>query len=123
MRVIGTLNEGALHAQLKEWYRRPGDRLEQSVGGFVVDLVRGDLLVEIEAPYRELFRRDGQQREELTHAINQIHDWLQYIQDNKTAVEEKLGLLLAGLGLRLGHGHGRCLPSRNVSFRPKTSVR
>ena len=48
MRVIGTLNEGALHAQLKEWYRRPGDRLEQSVGGFVVDLVRGDLLVEIQ---------------------------------------------------------------------------
>ena len=48
MRVIGTLNEGALHAQLKEWYRRPGDRLEQNVGGFVVDLVRGDLLVEIQ---------------------------------------------------------------------------
>jgi hypothetical protein len=29
--VIGTLNEGALHAQLKEWYRRPGDRVEQPV--------------------------------------------------------------------------------------------
>jgi hypothetical protein len=45
---IGTLNEGALHAQLKEWYRRPGDLLEQIAGGFVVDLVRGDLLVEIQ---------------------------------------------------------------------------
>ena len=45
---IGTLNEGALHAQLKEWYRRPGDLLEQVTGGFVVDLVRGDLLVEIQ---------------------------------------------------------------------------
>jgi hypothetical protein len=45
---IGTLNEGALHAQLKEWYRRPGDLLEQAAGGFVVDLVRGDLLVEIQ---------------------------------------------------------------------------
>jgi hypothetical protein len=47
-RVIGTLNEGALHAQLKEWYRRPGDRLEQEVDGYVVDLVRGDLLVEVQ---------------------------------------------------------------------------
>jgi hypothetical protein len=46
--TIGTLNEGALHAQLKNWYRRPGDRIEQVVGGFVVDLVRGDLLVEIQ---------------------------------------------------------------------------
>jgi hypothetical protein len=45
---IGTLNEGALHAQLKEWYRRPGDLLEQVAGSFVVDLVRGDLLVEIQ---------------------------------------------------------------------------
>jgi hypothetical protein len=46
--AIGTLNEGLLHAQLKEWYRRPGDELEQAVGEFVVDLVRGDLLVEIQ---------------------------------------------------------------------------
>jgi hypothetical protein len=46
--TIGTLNEGALHAQLKDWYRRPGDRVEQLVDGFVVDLVRGELLVEIQ---------------------------------------------------------------------------
>jgi hypothetical protein len=45
---IGTLNEGALHAQLKDWYRRPGDRIEAVVDGFVVDLVRRDLLVEIQ---------------------------------------------------------------------------
>ena len=35
--MIGTLNEGSLHAQLKEWYRRPGDLLEQPVDGYVVD--------------------------------------------------------------------------------------
>ena len=46
--AIGTLNEGALHAQLKDWYQRPDDRIEQAVGRFVIDLVRGDLLVEIQ---------------------------------------------------------------------------
>ena len=46
--AIGTLNEGALHAQLKDWYRRRGDRVEQLVDGFVVDLVRSELLVEIQ---------------------------------------------------------------------------
>ena len=46
--MIGTLNEGALHAQLKEWYREPGDLLEVKVGSYVVDLVRGDLLVEFQ---------------------------------------------------------------------------
>src|SRR4051812_40044051 len=46
--MIGTLNEGRLHAQLKEWYRRPGDGVEQPLRSFVIDLVRGDTLIEIE---------------------------------------------------------------------------
>jgi hypothetical protein len=48
VRVIGTLNEGALHAQLKTWCARPGDRAEQKVDGYVIDLVRGVLLIEIQ---------------------------------------------------------------------------
>jgi len=49
-------------------------------------------LVELEAPIRPLFRKDGQQRAELTHAINQIADWIGYIEDNKKVVEYDLGL-------------------------------
>jgi hypothetical protein len=45
---IGTLNEGPLHAALKDWYARPGDQFEVSVGDFVIDIVRGDLLIEIQ---------------------------------------------------------------------------
>lgn len=45
---IGTLGERHLHAALKEWYRRPGDRSEVDFEGFVVDLVRGDELIEIQ---------------------------------------------------------------------------
>lgn len=45
---IGTLNEKPLHAALKAWYAQPGDQLEVSIDGFVVDIVRGDLLVEIQ---------------------------------------------------------------------------
>jgi hypothetical protein len=46
--MIGTLREGALHAQLKEWYRHPGDEVEKKLSGYVVDIVRGDLLIEIQ---------------------------------------------------------------------------
>jgi hypothetical protein len=49
-------------------------------------------LVEIESPVRELFRKDGQEREDLTHAIRQIRDWVRYIEDNKRTVEVELGL-------------------------------
>jgi hypothetical protein len=48
MSGIGLLNEKPLHASLKQWYARPGDRFEVPVDGYVIDLVRDDLLIEIQ---------------------------------------------------------------------------
>jgi hypothetical protein len=48
MSGIGLLNEKPLHASLKQWYARPGDQFEVPVGGFVIDIVRDDLLIEIQ---------------------------------------------------------------------------
>ena len=45
---IGTLRERPLHASLKAWCARPGDRMEVAVDGFVIDLVRADLLIEVQ---------------------------------------------------------------------------
>ena len=42
---IGTLKERSLHASVKKWYARPGDRLEKRVQGYVVDIVRDGSLV------------------------------------------------------------------------------
>jgi hypothetical protein len=53
MSRIGLLNEKPLHASLKQWYARPGDRFEVPVDGFVIDIVRDDLLIEIQT--RNLF--------------------------------------------------------------------
>lgn len=48
MSGIGLLNEKPLHASLKQWYAQPGDRFEVAVDGFVIDIVRDDLLLEIQ---------------------------------------------------------------------------
>ena len=48
MSDIGLLNEKTLHASLKKWYARPGDRFEVPVDGFVIDIVRDGLLLEIQ---------------------------------------------------------------------------
>lgn len=45
---IGTLNEGSLHAALKDWYAKPGDRFEVPLNGFVIDIVRENLLIEVQ---------------------------------------------------------------------------
>jgi hypothetical protein len=48
MSGIGLLNEKPLHASLKEWYAQSGDQFEVTVDGFVIDIVRDYLLLEIQ---------------------------------------------------------------------------
>jgi translation initiation factor IF-1 len=45
---VGTLREKPLHAALKQWYAEPGDAFEVALDRFVIDIVRGDLLIEIQ---------------------------------------------------------------------------
>lgn len=45
---IGTLNESSLHASIKDFLAVPGDRFEVPLAGFVIDIVRGDELIEIQ---------------------------------------------------------------------------
>ncbi|HHX43666.1 MAG TPA: hypothetical protein GX714_06730, partial [Chloroflexi bacterium] len=45
---IGTHRETSLHAALKAWYAEEGDQIEAVVDGYVIDVVRGDLLIEIQ---------------------------------------------------------------------------
>ncbi len=45
---IGTLRERSLHARLKRLYAEPGDRVEEKVEGYWVDIRRGDEVIEIQ---------------------------------------------------------------------------
>lgn len=46
---IGTLNESSLHKDLKHWYQEPGDQVEVPVDGYIIDIKRGELLIEIQS--------------------------------------------------------------------------
>ncbi len=48
MAGIGTLRETGLHTALKAWCARPGDLLEATVDGYVVDVLRGETVIEIQ---------------------------------------------------------------------------
>jgi hypothetical protein len=45
---IGTLNETTLHTDLKWLYSESNDQLERKVGKYVVDIIRDDLMIEIQ---------------------------------------------------------------------------
>jgi len=42
------MTEYSLHSEIKDWYMVSGDELEVKVEGFIVDILRGKLLIEIQ---------------------------------------------------------------------------
>jgi hypothetical protein len=68
---VGLLNEKPLHASLKAWYAQPGDRCEVNVDGSIIDIVRGELLVEIQTQGFSVLKR---KLEKLTanHAVRLV---------------------------------------------------
>lgn len=80
MHNIGTLREGSLHAALKTWYAQPGDQFEVKVDGAIIDIVRGDLLIEIQTRSfssikRKLIRLTDQHAVHLIYPIA-LEKWL-----------------------------------------------
>ncbi len=51
------MREKSLHAAIKQWYALPGDKLETRIGSYVVDIVRGELLIEIQTSSFAALRR------------------------------------------------------------------
>ncbi|MFX0126359.1 MAG: hypothetical protein ACFFAE_22245 [Candidatus Hodarchaeota archaeon] len=45
---IGTLKESSFHSTLKQWYREPGDKIEEPIDNYIIDIVRDNLLIEIQ---------------------------------------------------------------------------
>jgi hypothetical protein len=92
---IGTLGERSLHAALKEWYAEQGDLLEREVDGYVIDIVRGDLLVEIQtqnfaAMKRKVADLTGEHPLRLVHPIAAEKFIVKYGPDGVTQVSRRV---------------------------------
>jgi hypothetical protein len=72
LNVAGFGNESSLHSAVKAWIARTGDRFEVDVDGFVVDIVRGDLLIEVQT------RNFSSIREKLHKLVRNHHVRLVY---------------------------------------------
>ncbi len=89
--TIGTLRETDLHAALKRYYARPGDQLDVSVDGYVVDILRDHEIVEIQthnfsALKRKLPRLLDQYRVRLVHPLP-IEKWIVRLEaDRRTRI-------------------------------------
>lgn len=70
--LIGTLRETGLHADLKRWYAQPGDEFETALDGYVIDIRRGAMLIEIQTRSFVSMRRKLAALTE-RHAIRIVH--------------------------------------------------
>jgi hypothetical protein len=70
---VGTLGEKPLHAALKRWYAAPGDLVEHPVDAFVIDLVRGEQLIEIQTRSFSSMRRKLATLLDLGHPVHVVH--------------------------------------------------
>jgi len=88
--AISTLNEKDLHAAIKRWYAEPGDRFEVPLEGSLIDIVRGDLLIEIQtrnfsAIKRKLAKLAAGHRVRLVHPIP-FEKWIVRLSPDKESV-------------------------------------
>ncbi|MDH3538615.1 MAG: hypothetical protein OEP52_01355 [Acidimicrobiia bacterium] len=90
---IGMLREQHLHAALKQWYREDGDLVEVGVDGFVVDLVRDEMLIEIQTRGFSSMRRKLDRLLD-DHPIRVVHPiaaekWIRKIDESGTETSRK----------------------------------
>lgn len=91
---IGRLREGPLHASLKHWYARPGDEIEVAVDGFVIDIVRDGLLIEIQTRGFSSMKEklaallEGGHRMRIVHPIP-VDRWIVKIDDSGTILSRR----------------------------------
>lgn len=70
---IGTLGEKPLHAALKQWCAQPGDRFEVAVDGYVIDVVRDGLLIEVQTRSFSKMRRKLERLLAAGHKVRLVH--------------------------------------------------
>ena len=70
---IGTLREKPLHASLKKWCAERGDRFEVKVDRYVIDVVREDLLIEIQTRGFSSMKKKLTRLLELGHRVRIVH--------------------------------------------------
>ncbi len=70
---IGTLREKPLHASLKQWCAEEGDRFEVKLDRYVIDVVRDDLLIEIQTSGFSSMKKKLHRLLELGHRVRVVH--------------------------------------------------
>jgi len=87
---INIKNEKSLHNDIKRWYSQEGDRFEVKVDGSIIDIVRDDLLIEVQtrnfsAIKNKLIRLCKKHKLRLIYPIA-VEKWITTLEEDNTNV-------------------------------------
>ena len=87
------MNEYSLHSAIKNWYSLPGDKFEVRIDGFIVDIVRESLLIEIQtknfsAIKKKLTKLLENHEVRLVYSIPQ-QKWIVYVTESGEIVRRR----------------------------------
>ncbi len=87
------MTEYSLHSQLKALYSVPGDRLEAKLDNYVVDILRGDLAIEVQT---QNFSAIKSKLQKLTtkHKVRLVYPlpekkWITHVDENGTVLRKR----------------------------------
>lgn len=85
--------ENSLHDRMKLWYAKTGDLIEENVAGYLIDVVRGEQLIEIQtsnfsAIKKKLVKLIPHHKVRLVHPVSQIK-WIVRIGTDGTTISRR----------------------------------
>ncbi len=85
--------ENSLHEGVKRWYAEPGDLIEENVEGYLIDVVRGEQLIEIQtsnfsAIKKKLAKLVPHHSVRLVHPVSQ-RKWIVRIDADETMISRR----------------------------------
>lgn len=97
---------------------------------FLIREATGDyILVELENPRRALFTAGGNPTAHVTHAVQQVEDWQEWIEQNVQTVQRKYpdmlapsGLVVIGRSVSLSAADKQKLARRNINMRGRLKI-
>ncbi len=97
---------------------------------FIIREATGDyILVEIENPKRTLFTKRGDFTAEVSHAVQQVEDWQEWLEQNLPTAQRQYpdivsprGLIVMGRHVNLGQKERQKLSRRNINTRGRLEI-
>jgi len=88
------MNEYSLHSEIKTMYSLPGDQFEVKLGNYIVDILRGNLIIEVQTKNFSALKKKLQTLTETHHRVRLVYPlperrWITYVTKDNVVLNKR----------------------------------